>query len=144
MAKELQFPDHYRAHRFADLQFHIKARHRHQVQCTHMLRQIMDKLGKVGTGFHILGNPIEACCCISAANSLYDFREIGIIERTKKALRSFESCLTSAVRNELLKRSKCIAHSALGTVRNKIKRFGLELNALFGTYGAQTSHDRFD
>ena len=51
MAKELQFPDHYRAHRFADLQFHIKARHRHQVQRAHMLCQIMDKLGKVGTGF---------------------------------------------------------------------------------------------
>lgn len=68
-----------------------------------MLCQIMDELGKVGTGFYILSNPIEACCRISAANSLYDLREIGIIERAKKALRSFERCLASAVRNELLK-----------------------------------------
>ena len=102
MTKELQLLDHYRAHRFADLQLYIKARHRHQVQRAHMLCQIMDELGKVGTGFYILSNPIEACCRISAANSLYDLREVGIIERAKKALRSFERCLASAVRNELL------------------------------------------
>ena len=81
MAEKLQLLLHYRARGLADLQLHIEPCHGKQVKGSHVLSQIAHKLSKVGTGLNILGNPIEACRRIPTANSLDDFRKVGIVER---------------------------------------------------------------
>ncbi len=139
-----QLPLHCLAGCAAHFKLDIQPRQGEQVHGARVFGEILHELGKIGTRFNVIRQPIEASYRITLADSLDDFRQVGIVEGAEQVLRADQRYLARIEGDELLERGKGIAHPALGTMGNKLESLGLEFNALLNADRPKTGNDRLD